>query len=244
MKRGFTLIEMLVVMAILLLLASITVPIVGSALERGRATQCLSNLRTMAHAVQIYQVENEGRFPPALVSGGPTSKGWDFFITRSGENREVEPGWIWRDYGANSVLQCPSFDGADNWSGDEYTGYNYNASYLGGMRMEMNGIVMMHVPSSVMTQVRRPAQTALFGDGEYAGGANKFMRSPFPGKLDPSFSGRAGGTQGFRHNGYTHVAFVDGHVERRAPVETAPAAPPPAEGTGFLSADNELYDLE
>lgn len=244
MKRAFTLIELLVVMAILGLLTSLAVPMAGTALERARGTKCLSNLRAMAQGVGVYLNENQGRFPPALVQAGPTTKGWDFFITGDGENATVEPGWIWRDYGANEVLQCPSFEGDANWGGERYTGYNYNASYLGGMRIERRGRVIQDTPSATIHQVRRPSQTAMFGDGEYAGGANKFMRSPFPGTLDPSFTGREGGTQGYRHNGYTHVAFVDGRVDRLRPVETAAGAPATAEGTGFLSADNELYDLE
>lgn len=244
MKRGFTLIELLVVLVILLLLASITLPLVGAALEKGRGTKCLSNLHTMSRAVQVYLNENQGRFPPALVREGPTTKGWDFFITGDGEDATVEPGWIWRDYGANAVLQCPSFQGDDNWSGERYTGYNYNASYLGGMRTERRGRLLNHTPSATIHQVRSPSRTAMFGDGEYADGANKFMRSPLPGKLDPSFGGRHAGTQGYRHNGYTHVAFVDGRVDRLRPVDPSPGTPDTAEGTGFLSADNELYDLE
>jgi prepilin-type processing-associated H-X9-DG protein len=111
------------------------------------------------------------------------------------------------------------------------------------MRMERRGRVLQDVPSSTLMQVRRPSKTALFGDGEYAGGANKFMRSPLPGKLDESFSGRSGGAQGYRHSGHTHVAFVDGHVEVLEPVGGVSGMPETAEGTGFLSVDNELYDL-
>ena len=43
------------------------------------------------------------------------------------------------------------------------------------------------------------AKTALFGDGQYSGGADKFMRAPYPNPGDANFSGRYSGTQGFRH---------------------------------------------
>lgn len=241
MKRGFTLIELLVVLAIIALLASLSLPFVRSAVEKGNATQCLANLRAMARAVNVYTAEHQGRFPPALVSEGGTQQGWDFFISGGGSSQTVEPGWIWEGYGVNAILQCPSYRGSDNWRGEAHTGYNYNSSYLGGMKTTMRGRVTRDVPSSTVLQVRNPAATALFGDGEYGGGANKFMRAPFPGKLDADFSGREGGTQGFRHDGATHVVFVDGHVSRRRPVAAAGAVAP---GTGFLSADNSLYDLE
>ncbi len=236
-KSAFTLIEMLVVSAIISLLISLLVPVISSVIERGKATQCKSNLRTMAQAVSIYLVENKGFFPPALVQSGGETQGWDFFSTGSGSNQELEPGWIWEEYGVNHMLQCPSFKGSDNWQGEDYTGYNYNSSYLGGMKTEMRGRVLLDVPSSNILQVKTPASTAMFGDGEYASGANKFMRSPNPGELDAGFSGRSAGTQGFRHNGRTNVVFVDGHVESREPLIEG-------QTTGFLSADNELYDLE
>lgn len=239
-REAFTLIEMLVVMAILVLLLVMVTPAVSSVLERGRTTKCLANLRAMAQAVSIYTAEHQGRFPPALVQDGAVSRGWDFFISGSGSGQTVEPGWIWRDYGVNRILQCPSFRGSDNWQGEAHTGYNYNTSYLGGMKSRSWGGGLQGPDSSTVQQVGSPASTALFGDGEYASGANKFMRSPRPGKLDAGFPGRSAGTQGFRHQGKTHVVFVDGHVERRAPVEGALAAP----GTGFLSIDNDLYDLD
>ncbi|MCC5847947.1 MAG: type II secretion system protein [Verrucomicrobia bacterium] len=240
MKRGgFTLIEMLVVIAVILLLGAMTVPMVGRALERGKTTQCLANLRAMSQGVGVFLVENQGQFPPALVSGGGNQKGWDFFISETGK---VEPGWIWQEYGANNILQCPSFRGADNWQEVPYTGYNYNASYLGGMFIELRGQVIRDVPSANIAHVQHPGRTAMFGDGEYVGGTNKFMRAPLPGPLDADFSGREGGTQGYRHGGHTHVAFVDGRVDRLRPV-----SPPSGfqgsigEGTGFLSSDNSLY---
>jgi prepilin-type processing-associated H-X9-DG protein len=191
----------------------------------------------MSQAVQIYLTDNDGRFPPALIQEGGESQGWDFFISGSGANQEIEPGWIWREYGVNRILQCPSFKGSDNWEAEAQTGYNYNASFLGGMKTEIRGQVVSDITSSSIQQVASPAFTALFGDGEYASGANKFMRSPNPGKLDADFAGRSAGTQGFRHMNKTHVVFVDGHVESRAPLQKGLT-------TGFLSEDNELYDLD
>jgi prepilin-type processing-associated H-X9-DG protein len=103
------------------------------------------------------------------------------------------------------------------------------------------------VPPARASQIRRPAETAVFGDGAYALGANKFMRSPFPSPGEILTSGRWGGTQAFRHRGRTNVAFADGHVDllgdrftETLPGESAQVAP----GTGFLSGDNSRYDLD
>jgi prepilin-type processing-associated H-X9-DG protein len=95
--------------------------------------------------------------------------------------------------------------------------------------------------------VNNPAGTALFGDGQYSAGANKFMRAPWANPGDAGFVGRFAGTQGYRHLGNTNVAFCDGHAEawgelytETYPADKAGIAP----GTGFLSPDNSLYDLE
>jgi prepilin-type N-terminal cleavage/methylation domain-containing protein/prepilin-type processing-associated H-X9-DG protein len=239
MKRGFTLIELLTVISILLLLAAITVPAVNHMLERGKAVKCFANLKAMSQAVSVYVAENNGAFPMALIQDSDGSKGWDFCIDSEGT---VSPGLIWEDYGVNRIVNCPSFKGDDNWQGEPHTGYNYNASYLGGMRTYIRGHLMRDTPSARIMQLSNPSKTALFGDGEYAAGANKFMRSPLPGLLDASFGGRHAGTQGFRHLGRTHVVFADGNVQSRRPVATpAQFENQIAEGTGFLSVDNSLY---
>ena len=101
--------------------------------------------------------------------------------------------------------------------------------------------------SSKVNEVKKPSECAIFGDGQWADGANKFMRSPLPGKLDAFFSGRSAGTQGYRHLGKTNVAFCDGSVRsiRGCFTETHPVEKENiASGTGFLSPDNSAYDLE
>lgn len=70
-RKGFTLIEMLVVIAIIGLLTSILVPVVSKALTRARRTQSMSNLRQLFTAVQMYQVDHNGRFPNAWIAENP-----------------------------------------------------------------------------------------------------------------------------------------------------------------------------
>lgn len=49
-QNGFTLIEMLVVLAIIVLLASLILPAVNKALQRGKQTKCMSQLRNIGVA--------------------------------------------------------------------------------------------------------------------------------------------------------------------------------------------------
>jgi len=62
-KSAFTLIEMLVVIAILALLSSIVIPSISGALKRAKTTKGLSNLRQLGTAFSMYATERSGKLP-------------------------------------------------------------------------------------------------------------------------------------------------------------------------------------
>jgi prepilin-type processing-associated H-X9-DG protein/prepilin-type N-terminal cleavage/methylation domain-containing protein len=249
---GFTLVELLVVIGIIGLLISILMPALSKARESAKTTQCISNLRQMAIAAQMYANENHGFFPIASysVSNGNTAYGfnWDFttVLDLITGKRTVIPGLLWNGKLGNDgsgavsrIQQCPSFDGKSNTLLDPYTGYNYNTSYVGGEQIAATGALIAPAKAS---QIRRAWQTAIFGDGQYSAGADKYMRSPARGPRDAAGGFGVGGTQGFRHRGKTNVAFVDGHAETLSDRFTAGL--PVAIGTGFISPDNSLYGAQ
>lgn len=243
LRCAFTLIELLGVIAILAILAALLLPALARVRATAKRTHCLSNLHQMGLAAQIYVNDQEGSFPIAYyyaVQNGVTiSYAWDLTTIDSSPN-EVIPGLLWQGQGAKAIQQCPSFTGGVNWLVDPYTGYNYNTSFIGHGQFE-------NIPEPAKaTAVKNPTTTALFGDGEYSGGANKFMRAPWPNPGDQSFSGRWAGTQGFRHQKRSNTAFCDGHAEslRDRFTENKNGAGNVAAGTGFLSADNSMYDLD
>lgn len=67
MKRnlGFTLIELIVVMAIVALLASIVAPRYFASLQKGKETALLTSLTTMRDAIDQYAAD-KGRYPESL----------------------------------------------------------------------------------------------------------------------------------------------------------------------------------
>jgi prepilin-type processing-associated H-X9-DG protein/prepilin-type N-terminal cleavage/methylation domain-containing protein len=247
--RAFSLVELLVVIGVIAILIALLLPSLSQARASANSIACLSNLRQMGMAAQMYCNANNGSYPVAYwtVSQPPMiwQYNWDFTIVRNIASgvTEVEPGLLWWKGAAQGIQQCPSFDGRSNAANDPFTGYNYNTSYIGHGQFESDP------RPARANQVRSPSTTALFGDGQYRAGANKFMRAPFPNPGDAGFADalRSAGTQGFRHRNRTNIAFADGHAEslgERFTITPVPTSPPISEGTGFLSVDNRMYDLE
>jgi len=78
-RRGFTLIELLVVIAIIAILAAMLFPVFARARESARKIQCLSNVKNVAMAVQMYLTDYD-RTPPREHR----QEAYDYFYNRPG----------------------------------------------------------------------------------------------------------------------------------------------------------------
>jgi prepilin-type N-terminal cleavage/methylation domain-containing protein/prepilin-type processing-associated H-X9-DG protein len=81
-RSGFTLIEILVVIAIIGVLVALLVPAVQSAREAARRTQCLNNLKQIGIALHHYQTDRNV-FPPGYVS------------QQDNQGNDLGAGWAW-----------------------------------------------------------------------------------------------------------------------------------------------------
>jgi len=65
-QKGFTLVELMVVVVIIGVLVAIAVPVYNSVTERAEKSACQANQRIIDSAVMQYQVENDGKYPENL----------------------------------------------------------------------------------------------------------------------------------------------------------------------------------
>ena len=106
-KAAFTLVELLIVMAIIGVLAGFLVPTVMTAMENAYRVECQSNLKQIATSVINYTTDYKGGIPPTYIED--TGLYWCNLLAKRGlpatntaELDENQPS------GQHSVLLCPS----------------------------------------------------------------------------------------------------------------------------------------
>jgi prepilin-type N-terminal cleavage/methylation domain-containing protein/prepilin-type processing-associated H-X9-DG protein len=125
-RKGFTLIELLVVIAIIGILAAMVFPVFARARESARKAVCLSNVKNIALAFQMYLADNNDTLPPdehraevityfQTVPGGKSGRSYTVGDLTDRCNRDVQANpylpWpvILEEYTKNrEVWRCPS----------------------------------------------------------------------------------------------------------------------------------------
>jgi prepilin-type N-terminal cleavage/methylation domain-containing protein/prepilin-type processing-associated H-X9-DG protein len=100
-SRGFTLTELLVVIGLIAMLISLLMPVLSKARSAANSAGCLSNLRQLGSAWQIYNAENRGRMLEYINSSPPPSElAWNCYWLGALDKLNVR----------GKVLLCPAAD--------------------------------------------------------------------------------------------------------------------------------------
>ena len=147
--RGFTLVELLIVVAILAILAAIAVPNMREATRRARAAECASNLKVIATALALYRTDwnhlplSDGVAGPqdsrsqTQFGNGPAANGYWNGVP----NVLVELKYI----GQRKTLFCPSLE-REYQGRREHLRYAYNAGardsngFIGADGLPVDGV--------------------------------------------------------------------------------------------------------
>lgn len=136
-RSAFTLIELLTVIAIIGILAAILIPTVGKVRATARQAQCVSNLRQIGMAGQLFAGENRGFLPRTLTANNLGSVDAGVIASIS----DILKNYVYSDKGsdhsdkssqARNVFLCPT--GADTLpyaaGGTPHEAYGYTVDEL------------------------------------------------------------------------------------------------------------------
>lgn len=203
---GFTLIEMLVIIAIIAVLAALLFPVLASAKESGKRSSCASAIRQTALATLMYCEDQDGVFPQTK----PTSA--DPAIDDSaGQIEEPDRGPLIpliEHYAGKASLLCPS---DPDPKGSACTDVNPDApevtSYI------INGYLCFGTSES---QIRQPSDSVMYAERHSESPFCDYLFHPWYNASNPDapeneMDEKEGAIASSRHLSTANYVFADSH---------------------------------
>jgi prepilin-type N-terminal cleavage/methylation domain-containing protein/prepilin-type processing-associated H-X9-DG protein len=196
-KAAFTLVELLVVIGIILILASILLPVFAQAREKARQTVCVSNLRQLALAISMYTMDYNDRLPAVTggVAGQNVIGGWIFF-SQFGGPFDVTKGTIYPYVVDRRIYVCP----------DDSIGQANGLSYAVNDCVENVPSPFEGIDSGKqLSEFSQPSSLMLMSEESTAA-------DPAGGSTNDGGLSHVYDYMSSRHSGGMEVLFVDNHV--------------------------------
>lgn len=207
-RKGFTLIELLVVIAIIAILAAILFPVFAKAREKARQTSCLSNMKQLGTALEMYKQDYDQSYCGAYMYRGA----WGDLSTLYWFPATLEPYTKNRQIGI-----CPSGHtievsaSPDTWDSPTGVKFSYGYSQWVGWKEEAS--------------IPQPANTIIMfeADTTRTGGKWGMMEVWGWDQVDATYNTGGALRMGYRHNDGFNVVFCDGHAKWHKAGSTTPA---------------------
>ncbi len=215
-QRAFTLLELLVVVAIIGILASLLVPLLGRVQESGRESKCVSNLRQIGAGISLYVGDHNSCLPAASLSKETQNTSGDVMWSK-----QLGPYIPLQDSTAsskeNQVFVCPSARYTGITSATTSRTYNCSAALFYFDSDASEGTAVDPPEQRRVSSLSSAATTILVGEGKLAAGATSgacnssvswAMANTDVKKTQPSQTINLD----FRHSEKMNVLYADGHV--------------------------------
>lgn len=215
-RTGFTLIELLAVVAVIAVLAAMLLPTLSRAKGAVRQVWCVSNLRQLALAGQLYWDDNAGsafRWRAGATNGGQIY--WFGWIQDGAEGQrefDVKRGALYPYLGGRGVEVCPAF----NYTALELKAKATGASYGYGYNLALSSAA--HDPPVNVAKIHSPSRTVFLADSAQVNTFQPPASPEHPMLEEFYYVNTTEPTVHFRHAGRASAAFCDGHVGPELPL--------------------------
>jgi prepilin-type N-terminal cleavage/methylation domain-containing protein/prepilin-type processing-associated H-X9-DG protein len=201
-RRAFTLIELLVVISIIAVLIALLLPALGSARRSAQSVACLSQVRQIGQATQMYADEHKQSLPRSTHSYlAHGVKPWGYALgPYLASDAAGKPGPAF-DSLFNGVYRCPGDEREDVWSYGKNAWFELSAGETGEIEGTANGPTYPRT-----TDVPQPTATVLFAELDSGSMADHIMAHFW-------YLGGKPEVDTDRHGDTSNYGFVDGHAE-------------------------------